>query len=97
MSEEMRTFGYLCPKCGKPVMGTRSIFALEASRRGDRLRMRRPACCVQSMTAGTTGYMSPAACAPKPIWQFARRTGCSGAPTALALFPNQAVLLLHRP
>ena len=31
MSEDMRTFGYLCPKCGKPVMGTRSIFALEAS------------------------------------------------------------------
>lgn len=31
MSEEMRTFGYLCPKCGKPVMGTHSIFALEAS------------------------------------------------------------------
>lgn len=27
----MRTFGYLCPKCGKSVMGTRSIFALEAS------------------------------------------------------------------
>ena len=31
MSEEMRTFGYLCPKCGKSVMGTRSVFALEAS------------------------------------------------------------------
>ena len=31
MNEEMRTFGYLCPKCGKTVMGTRSIFALEAS------------------------------------------------------------------
>lgn len=31
MSEDMRTFGYLCPKCGKPVMGARSIFALEAS------------------------------------------------------------------
>ena len=31
MQEEMRTFGYLCPKCGKPVMGTRSIFALEAA------------------------------------------------------------------
>ena len=30
MREEMRTFGYLCPKCGKPVMGTRSIFALAA-------------------------------------------------------------------
>lgn len=31
MSEEMRTFGYLCPKCGKPVMTSRSVFALEAS------------------------------------------------------------------
>lgn len=31
MHEEMRTFGYLCPACGKPVMGTRSVFALEAS------------------------------------------------------------------
>ena len=29
--EEMRTFGYLCPKCGKPVRKSRSIFALEAS------------------------------------------------------------------
>ena len=31
MREEMRTFGYLCPKCGKTVMAARSIFALEAS------------------------------------------------------------------
>jgi hypothetical protein len=31
MQEEMRTFGYLCPKCGKPVMAARSVFALEAS------------------------------------------------------------------
>jgi hypothetical protein len=31
MSEEMRTFGYLCPKCGKTVMASRSVFALEAS------------------------------------------------------------------
>ncbi len=31
MSEEMRTFGYLCPKCGKPVLASRSVFALEAS------------------------------------------------------------------
>ena len=29
--EEMRTFGYLCPKGGKPVRKSRSIFALEAS------------------------------------------------------------------
>ena len=31
MNDEMRTFGYLCPSCGKTVMGTRSVFALEAS------------------------------------------------------------------
>ena len=31
MKEEMRTFGYLCPVCGKPVMAARSVFALEAS------------------------------------------------------------------
>ena len=31
MREEMRTFGYLCPKCGKTVMAARSIFALAAS------------------------------------------------------------------
>ena len=31
MKETMRTFGYICPKCGKPVMASRSVFALEAS------------------------------------------------------------------
>ena len=31
MSGDMRTFGYLCPKCGKSVMAARSVFALEAS------------------------------------------------------------------
>ena len=31
IQDEMRTFGYLCPKCGKTVMGTRSVFALSAS------------------------------------------------------------------
>ena len=31
MSEEMRTFGYLCPACGGTVMGTQPVFALEAS------------------------------------------------------------------
>ena len=31
MSKDMRTFGYLCPKCGKMVMGTRSVFALAAA------------------------------------------------------------------
>lgn len=31
MENEMRTFGYLCPDCGMPVMAARSVFALEAS------------------------------------------------------------------
>ena len=31
MADEMRTLGYICPKCGAPVMGARSVFALEAS------------------------------------------------------------------
>ena len=30
MKEEMRTFGYLCPQCGKTVMGTRSIMGMRA-------------------------------------------------------------------
>ncbi|MCI8400262.1 MAG: hypothetical protein HFF90_12835 [Oscillibacter sp.] len=29
--EEMRTFGYLCPECGKPVRAARSVFTLEAA------------------------------------------------------------------
>ncbi|MCI6567759.1 MAG: hypothetical protein MSF32_02490 [Dysosmobacter sp.] len=31
MSEHMRTFGYLCPQCGRTVMASRSLEALEAS------------------------------------------------------------------
>lgn len=29
--EELRSFGYICPKCGKAVMGSRTKFALSAS------------------------------------------------------------------
>ena len=31
MADDMRTLGYICPQCGAPVMGARSIFVLEAS------------------------------------------------------------------
>ena len=31
MTNDMRTFGYICPQCGRMVMGTRSVFALAAS------------------------------------------------------------------
>ena len=29
--EEVRSFGYICPKCGKAVLGSRSAFALQAA------------------------------------------------------------------
>ena len=29
--EEMRSFGYICPECGKPVIASRSVFALTAA------------------------------------------------------------------
>lgn len=29
--EELRSFGYICPKCGKAVLGSRSKFALSAA------------------------------------------------------------------
>ena len=31
MADDMRTLGYICPKCGAQVMSARSVFALEAS------------------------------------------------------------------
>lgn len=29
--EEVRSFGYICPRCGKAVLGSRSVFALQAA------------------------------------------------------------------
>ena len=29
--EEMRSFGYICPSCGKAVLHSRSVFALNAA------------------------------------------------------------------
>lgn len=34
MSEQMRAIGYICPRCGKPVYGQRSQFALAAAAAG---------------------------------------------------------------
>jgi DNA-directed RNA polymerase subunit RPC12/RpoP len=31
MADEMRAFGYICPKCGKSVYGERSLFAISAA------------------------------------------------------------------
>lgn len=85
MSEEMRTFGYLCPKCGKPVMGTRSIFALEAADAeiicdcgesvlqtefdGEKYKVYVP--------CGICGETHMAVCAPERVLKGATALGCA--------------------
>ena len=85
MSEEMRTFGYLCPKCGKMVMASRSVFALAASNAevececggsalrtefdGQKYRVYVP--------CGICGETHLAICEPERILQGATALGCS--------------------
>lgn len=85
MHEEMRTFGYLCPKCGKTVMAARSIFALAASNAvvecdcgesrlhvafdGEKYLITVP--------CGICGGEHTAVCPPERILQGATALGCS--------------------
>ena len=85
MQEEMRTFGYLCPSCGKPVMRARSIFALEASDAevgcacgksvlrtdydGQRWRITVP--------CGLCGGTHTAVCGPERVLRGATALGCA--------------------
>ena len=85
MHEEMRTFGYLCPKCGKSVMGARSVFALAAGNAdvvcdcgesalhtefdGEKYRIYVP--------CGICGETHVAACPPDRVLQGATALGCS--------------------
>ena len=85
MNEEMRTFGYLCPSCGKTVMGTRSVFALAASNAeiececgkstlkvtydGDKYRVYVP--------CGLCGETHVAVCPPDRILHGATALGCA--------------------
>jgi len=85
MHEEMRTFGYLCPKCGKMVMGTRSTFALAAADAeiacecgesvlrtefdGEKYRVYVP--------CGICGETHMAVCPPERVLQSATALGCS--------------------
>ena len=85
MQEDMRTFGYLCPACGKTVMGTRSVFALEASNAevactcgksalrvefdGERYRVYVP--------CGLCGETHVAACPPERMLRGATALGCA--------------------
>ena len=85
MSGEMRTFGYLCPKCGKTVMAARSVFALEASNAeiecscgdsalradfdGERYRFYVP--------CGLCGETHTAVCPPERVLRGAAALGCA--------------------
>ena len=85
MHDEMRTFGYLCPKCGKTVMGTRSVFALAASNAevececgesrlnvafdGEKYQVYVP--------CGICGETHMAVCPPERILEGATALGCS--------------------
>lgn len=85
MREEMRTFGYLCPKCGKTVMAARSVFALEASNAeiscacggsalrvtfdGERFRLAVP--------CGLCGETHTAVCPPPRVLEGATALACA--------------------
>lgn len=85
MSNDMRTFGYICPKCGKMVMGTRSVFALAAS------DAEIPCACSESVLhtkydgqnyiltvpCGICGGTHTAVCPPERTLQGATALGCS--------------------
>lgn len=85
MNEEMRTFGYLCPKCGKSVMGTRSVFALEASNAEvececgeSRLTVRFDGERYQiSVPCGLCGETHMAVCPPERALHGATALGCA--------------------
>lgn len=96
MSEEMRTFGYLCPKCGKPVMGTRSIFALEAS--DAEIACECGGSVLRTEYDGRD-YRVYVPCGLCSETHMAILPAGADAPWRHrpGLFPNQAVLLLYRP
>lgn len=64
--EEVRSFGYICPKCGKAVLGTRSVFALQAA--AARIGCECGESELEIQTDGVkSGCGCPAACAAAPI------------------------------
>lgn len=85
MLDEMRTFGYLCPACGKTVMGARSIFALEASNAEVACECGKSALHVDfdgtqyqlSVPCGICGETHAALCSPERVLQGATALGCA--------------------
>lgn len=85
MSEEMRTFGYLCPACGQTVMGTRSVFALEASNAEIECSCGKSSLDIGfdgekyhiTVPCGICGETHTAICGPERILQGATALGCA--------------------
>ena len=85
MKEEMRTFGYLCPQCGKTVMGTRSVFALEASNAEVECACGKSALKVEFdgteyhiyVPCGICGETHEAHCPPERVLHGATALGCA--------------------
>ena len=85
MSEEMRTFGYLCPACGQTVMGTRSVFALEASNAEIECPCGKSSLDIGfdgekyhiTVPCGICGETHTAVCGPERVLQGATALGCS--------------------
>ena len=88
MKEEMRTFGYLCPQCGKTVMGTRSVFALEASNAEVECACGKSALKVEFdgteyhiyVPCGICGETHEAHCPPERVLRGATALGCATVP-----------------
>ncbi|MEI3305290.1 MAG: hypothetical protein V8R40_04230 [Dysosmobacter sp.] len=95
MSEEMRTFGYLCPACGQSRDGRPVRFALEASNAEIECSCGKSSLDIGfdgekyhiTVPCGICGETHTAICGPERILQGATALGCA---------PDQAVLLLHR-
>lgn len=85
MQEEMRTFGYLCPECGQIVMGTRSVFALEASNAEIECACGKSALSVKfdgrdyrvQVPCGLCGETHEAICPPERMLHGATALGCA--------------------
>lgn len=81
----MRTFGYLCPRCGKTVMAARSVFALEASNAEIECACGESALRVEFdgenyrlyVPCGLCGETHVAVCGPERVLRGATALGCA--------------------
>ena len=85
MEEELRTFGYLCPKCGKPVLGSRSAFVLASadadiscSCGGSALHTEYDGRSYRvTVPCGICGEIHTAVCTPERMLRGATALGCA--------------------